>query len=438
MSRTRQRIFALLTRSLLFTAALVGTTASAQDHPIEKLAIHAGTLIDVEAGKTLSNQWILVDGDRIVGIQSQAPSGRRVIDWSAYTVLPGLTDTHTHLIGDDESANIAAPLMSTGARDVLLGVKNARATLMAGFTSVRDIGCFRAFTDVALRNAINDGIVIGPRMSVAGAYITVSGGGGEVTGMAPDVGIPEDMRRGVANNESEVRQRVREILAGGADFIKVIGTGAVLAAGSSPGAAEFSESEIHAAVTEAAKHGTYVAVHAHGADGVKAAIRAGARSVEHASLMDDEGVALMKKYGTYLSADIYNGDYIAQVGRRDGWSAEILRKNDDTTDTQRVAFRKAVKAGVKITFGTDAGVYPHGLNANQFPYMVKYGLTPMQAIQTATINAAQLIGWDKDLGSIKVGKYADIIAVQGDPLANIELLKDVKAVMKGGVVVKSP
>lgn len=437
MSPSRRRIAELLT-GVLLGAAAIGANVSAQDHVPEKIAIHAGTLIDVEAGKTLTDRWILVDGDRIVGIQQQAPNGRRVIDWSAYTVLPGLTDTHTHLIGDDESANIAAPLMSTGARDVLLGVKNARSTLMAGFTSVRDIGCFRAFTDVALRNAINDGIVIGPRMSVAGAYITVSGGGGEVTGMAPDVGIPEDMRRGVANNESEVRQRVREILAGGADFIKVIGTGAVLAAGTAPGAEEFSESEIHAAVTEAAKHGTYVAVHAHGADGVKDAIRAGARSIEHASLMDDEGIALMKKYGTYLSADIYNGDYISEVGKRDGWSAEILKKNDDTTLTQRVAFRKAAAAGVKITFGTDAGVYPHGLNANQFPYMVKYGLTPMQAIQAATINAAQLIGWDKDLGSIKAGKYADIIAVQGDPLAHIELLKDVKAVMKGGVVVKSP
>ena len=437
MSPSRRRIAKLLT-GVLLGAAAIGADVSAQDHAAEKIAIHAGSLIDVEAGKTLTDRWILVDGDRIVGIQQQAPSGRRVIDWSAYTVLPGLTDTHTHLIGDDESANIAAPLMSTGARDVLLGVKNARATLMAGFTSVRDIGCFRAFTDVALRNAINDGIVIGPRMSVAGAYLTVSGGGGEVTGMAPDVVIPADMRRGVANNEAEVRQRVREILAGGADFIKVIGTGAVLAAGTAPGAEEFSESEIHAAVTEAAKHGTYVAVHAHGADGVKDAIRAGARSIEHASLMDDEGVALMKKYGTYLSADIYNGDYISEVGKRDGWSAEILKKNDDTTLTQRVAFRKAAAAGVKITFGTDAGVYPHGLNANQFPYMVKYGLTPMQAIQAATINAAQLIGWDKDLGSIKIGKYADIIAVQGDPLAHIELLKDVKAVMKGGVVVKAP
>ena len=231
---------------------------------------------------------------------------------------------------------------------------------------------------------------------------------------------------------------MREILAGGANFIKVIGTGAVLAAGTSPGAMEFTESEIHAAVTEAAKHGTYVAVHAHGTEGVKAAIRAGARSIEHASMMDDDGVALMKKYGTYLSADIYNGDYISEVGRRDGWPEEVLRKNDETTETQRVAFRKAAAAGVKIVFGTDAGVYPHGQNANQFPYMVKYGLTPMQAIQAATINAAQLIGWEKDLGSIKTGKYADLIAVQGDPLAHIELLKNVNGVMKGGVVVKSP
>jgi imidazolonepropionase-like amidohydrolase len=358
-----------------------------------------------------------------------------VVDWSAYTVLPGLIDTHTHLIGDDESANIAAPLMSSAARDVLLGVKNARATLRAGFTSVRDVGCFRAFTDVALRDAINAGIVPGPRMKVAGAYITVSGGGGEVTGMAPDVGIPADMRRGVANSADEVRQRVRELLAGGADFIKVIGTGAVLAAGTTPGASEFTEEEIHAAVEEAAKHGTYVAVHAHGAQGVKDAIRAGARSVEHASLMDPEGVALMKKYGTYLSADIYNGDYIDEIGHRDGWPAEILRKNDETTETQRTAFREAAAAGVKITFGTDAGVYPHGLNARQFRYMVKYGLTPLQAIQAATIRAAELMRVENDVGSVAVGKYADLIAVSEDPIEHIETLENVKAVIKGGALV---
>ena len=405
------------------------------DAPVEHIAVHAGVVLDVVTGERLRDRWILIDGERIVAIQSEAPTGRKLVDWSAYTVLPGLIDTHTHLIGDDESANIAAPLMSSAGRDVLLGVRNAARTLHAGFTSVRDVGCFRAFTDVALRDAINAGIVPGPRMKVAGAYITVSGGGGEVTGMAPDVVIPAEMRRGVANSADEVRQRVRELLAGGADFIKVIGTGAVLAAGTTPGASEFTEAEIHAAVDEAAKHGTYVAVHAHGADGVKAAIRAGARSVEHASLMDDEGVALMKKYGTYLSADIYNGDYIDEIGHRDGWPAEILRKNDETTETQRVAFRKAAAAGVKITFGTDAGVYPHGLNARQFRYMVKYGLTPLQAIQAATIRAAELMRTENEVGSITVGKFADLVAVAADPLDHIETLEDVKAVIKGGVLV---
>jgi imidazolonepropionase-like amidohydrolase len=402
----------------------------------EKFALHVGHLVDVDAGVVRDDLYVVVDGERIAAIQKAAPQGLRVDDWSKYTVLPGLIDCHTHLIGDIESADVTAPLTSSQARDVLMGVKNARATLMAGFTTVRDVGTYRAFTDVALRDAINNGIVIGPRMAVAGAYITVSGGGGEVTGLAPDVVIPQEFRRGVANNESEIRQRVREIIGGGADFIKIIATGAVLTNGTNPGAAEYSEAEIHAAVDEAAKYGTYVAAHAHGAEGVKNAIRAGVRSIEHGSLMDDEGVALMKKYGTYFSADIYNGDYIAEVGKRDGWDAEILRKNDETTETQRVAFQKAAKAGVKIVFGTDAGVYPHGWNANQFPYMVRYGLTPMQAIQAATINAAELMRWEKKVGSIAPGKYADLIAVDGDVLADISLLKNVAKVMKGGAVVK--
>jgi len=405
-------------------------------HASDRFAVHAGHLVDVDAGIVRDDVYVVIDGDRIATVQKTAPGDLRIEDWSRYTVLPGLIDCHTHLIGDIESSSVTAPLTSSQARDVLTGVRNARATLMAGFTTVRDVGTYRAFTDVALRNAINDGTVIGPRMAVAGAYITVSGGGGEVTGLAPDVVVPAEFRRGVANNESEIRQRVREILGGGADFIKIIATGAVLTNGTNPGAAEYSEAEIHAAVDEAAKYGTYVAAHAHGAEGIKNAIRAGVRSIEHGSLMDDEGVALMKKYGTYLSADIYNGDYIAEVGKRDGWDAEILRKNDETTETQRVAFRKAAKAGVKIVFGTDAGVYPHGWNANQFPYMVRYGLTPMQAIQAATINAAELMRWEKNVGSIEPGKYADMIAVEGDVLADIALLEKVQKVMKGGAIIK--
>jgi imidazolonepropionase-like amidohydrolase len=274
-------------------------------------------------------------------------------------------------------------------------------------------------------------------MMVAGAYVTVSSGGGELTGLAPDITLPNDLRYGVANSVPEIRQKVRLLLNGGADFIKIIATGAVLAAGTQPGTPEYTEEEIHAAVTEAANYGTFVAAHAHGAEGIKRAARAGVRSIEHGSLADDEALEIMKAQGTWLVADIYNGDYIDSIGRRDGWTAEILRKNMETTETQRDAFRRAVKLGVKIAYGTDSGVYPHGLNANQLPYMVKYGMTPMQAIQAATINAATMMGWNDRVGSIAAGKYADIIAVPGDGLADLNRYKKVGFVMKGGEIVVS-
>ena len=402
-------------------------------HAAEQWIVRAGKLIDVERGRVLSDQAIRIAGDRIVGIGDfKANAGERVIDWSAFTVLPGLMDMHTHLVGDISSSDIAAPLYSSAAADALQGAANALTTLRAGFTTVRDVGCYRAFTDVALRNAIDSGIVEGPRMFVAGAYITVTGGGGEVTGFAADVSVPEEMRRGVANSETEVRQRVRELIRGGATFIKVIATGAVLTAGTSPGAAEYSEAEIRAAVEEAAQYGIFVTAHAHGAEGIKRAVRAGVRSIEHASYLDDEGIALMKKHGTWLVADIYNGDYIAEVGRRDHWSAEILRKNDETTNRQREGFAKAAKAGVRIAFGTDSGVYPHGDNARQFAYMVRYGLAPMDAIRSATINSAQLLGKERDLGSLATGKFADLIAVEGDPAVDIDKLRQVRGVIKAG------
>jgi imidazolonepropionase-like amidohydrolase len=403
--------------------------------------IRAGRLLDVDHGTVLRDQVIVVRGGTIASIEpapGHVPAGAKIIDLSRFTVSPGLIDCHTHLVGADESANASAPLERSGAQDALDGVKNARRTLLAGFTTVRDVGTYRAFVDIALRDAINDGLVMGPRMAVAGAYITVSSGGGEVTGLAPDVQLPAEMRMGVANSPDEVRRRVREILNRGADLIKVIATGAVLTPGTKPGVEEMSEEEIHAAVTEAAKYGARVAAHAHGAEGIKAAVRAGVASIEHGSLIDDEGIALMKQKGTYLDADIYNGDYISSVGKEQGWSAEILRKNDETTETQRVGFRKAVAAGVKIAFGTDAGVYPHGLNARQLPYMVKYGLTPMQAIQAATINSATLIGWQDKVGSIAPGKSADIIAVEGDGLADISRFTNVAFVMKTGTVYRAP
>jgi imidazolonepropionase-like amidohydrolase len=406
----------------------------------QSIVDHAGKLLDVESGALLTDRAVWIEGDRIVRVdefKSSAVGKAKVVDWSRYTVLPGLMDMHTHLVGDLESADDAAPFKSSMARDVLLGVANARSTLRAGFTTVRDVGCYRAFTDVALRDAIAGKIVEGPRMFVAGAYVTVSQGGGEVTGFAPDVVAPAQMRRGVANNEAEVRQRVRELLDGGADFIKIIATGAVLTAGTNPGAAEYTEAEIHAAVEQAAQYGTFVAAHAHGAEGIKRAVRAGVRSIEHGSFLDDEGIALMKAHGTWLVADIYNGDYIDEVGHRDHWSEETLRKNRDTTQIQRDAFAKAVKAGVHIAFGTDSGVYPHGDNAKQFKYMVKYGLPPVDAIRAATLNSATLLGKEKELGSIAAGKFADMIAVEGDPLKNVEVLTAVKAVMKGGALARS-
>jgi len=239
----------------------------------------------------------------------------------------------------------------------------------------------------------------------------------------------------VAKGEAQVRKVVNDILDKHADFIKVLATGAVLTAGTEPGANEYSEAEIRAAVEEAAKRGTFVAAHAHGAQGIKDAVRAGVRSIEHGSLIDDEGIALMKKHGTWLVADIYDGDYIEEVGRRDGWSEEILRKNRETTDAQRIGFRKAVEAGVNIAFGTDSGVYPHGLNGRQFAYHVRYGQTPMQAIQSATINSARLLGQEQALGSIAPGKWGDLVALACDPLAKIDCMTEVRGVIKGGAAV---
>jgi imidazolonepropionase-like amidohydrolase len=431
-----------VSRAALLAVIVGAAPLAAQGQPAQTVvAVRAGRLLDVEHGQVLRDRVILIRGDRISAVQpgsSAVPPGARVIDLSRYTVLPGLIDCHSHLVGEAEAADVLEPLERTETQDAMSGVRNARATLLAGFTSVRDVGTYRAFVDVGLRDAIDDGTVIGPRMEVAGAYVTVTGGGGEVVGAAPDVVVPPAFRFGVANTADQVRERVRAILNGGADFIKIIATGAVLTHGTQPGASEYTEEQLHAAVEQAAQYGTFVAAHAHGAEGIKRAVRAGVRSIEHGSLVDDEGIALMKQRGTWLVADIWNGDYIDSVGRAQHWSDEILRKNTETTDAQRVGFRKAVAAGVHIAYGTDSGVYPHGLNAMQLPYMVKYGLTPMQAVQSATISAARLMRWEDRVGSIAAGKYADVIAVEGDALVDLHSFMKVPFVMKGGVVYKAP
>jgi len=426
---------------LAVAASAPATTAAQTPAAPPVIAVRAGRLVDVERGEVRRDQLILIQGERITAIQpgsTRPPAGARLIDLSRYSVLPGLIDCHSHLIGDLTDADALLPLQRSAAQEAFSGVRNARSTLLAGFTTVRDVGTYRALVDAALRDAINDGTVIGPRMAVAGAYVTVTSGGGELVGTALDVPIPPEYRFGVANGVDQVRERVRAILNGGADFIKIIATGAVLTQGTKPGTSEYTEEEIRAAVEQAAEYGTYVAAHAHGAEGIKRAVRAGVRSIEHGSLIDDEGIALMKEKGTWLVADIYNGDYIASVGREQGWDKEILRKNDETTEAQRAGFRKAVAAGVKIAYGTDSGVYPHRFVARQLPYMVRYGMTPMQALQSATLSAAQLMRWQDRVGSIATGKYADIVAIQGDVLANLQALENVGFVMKGGVVYKGP
>lgn len=403
------------------------------------IAIKAGRLIDVINSTTLTNQIILVDSDKItdIGPSLVIPHDAVVIDLSNATVLPGLMDCHVHLSFEPGENYYDDIFRKTPIDYAMLAPLYAKRTLLAGFTMVRDVGSDQLI-DVSLRNAINDGSIDGPRMLVSTFALGSTGGHVDLTGFNPNIDWKYNKDfTGVADGVDEIRKRVRNNIKWGADWIKFMASGGVLSEEETPGLPQYSFEEMKALCDEAHLWNRKVCAHAHGTEAIKLAVKAGVASIEHGSLVDAEGIQLMKEKGVYLVADIYNDDYILAEYTKKGYPEKIMNKERMIGKLQRENFQKAAKAGVKIAFGTDAGVYPHGWNAKQFYHMVKYGLTPMQAIQSATINAADLLDWKDRTGSITKGKLADIIAVGSNPLDDITILEHVKFVMKDGKVYKN-
>jgi imidazolonepropionase-like amidohydrolase len=406
----------------------------AQAAPTPKtVVIRAGHLLDVRTGKTLANQIIIIQDDKIasVGSGTQIPAGAQVIDLSSATVLPGLIDAHTHIT---MTTNFGYSRLGISIpREALNGARNARVTLDAGFTTVRNVGA-SGFTDVALRDAINAGDVPGPRMLVSGPALSITGGHCDDNLLPFEWHAQSD---GVADGVEGVQHKTREIIKYGADLIKICATGGVLSHGDNPQASQYTLDEMKAIVADAHRLGRKVAAHAHGAQGIRWASEAGVDSIEHGSYIDDAAIAEMKKNGTYLVPTLYLADWFLANAERIGTPPELIGKAREVMPAARKNVARAFAAGVKVGFGTDAAVYPHGLNAHEFAVMVKLGLTPLQAIQAATINDADLLGWSDKVGTLEPGKWADVVAVDGDPLADVTTLERVKFVMKGGEIIRN-
>jgi imidazolonepropionase-like amidohydrolase len=423
----------LVALAALFVVPLHATEPDAP--PAAVTLVRTGALVDVLAGVVKKDQDILVENGRIkeVGPNLTPPAGAEVIDLRGKTVLPGLIDCHTHITGQPGN-NYYEDIFRKSILDYAVTAHvYAKRTLEAGFTSVRDVGAGE-YLDVALRNAINRGEVVGPRLRVAGLAISATGGHGDLSGFSPYLSFKDFSN--IADGVDEIRKLVRQNVKYGSDHIKFTATAGVLSEEDSVGNPQFSLEEMKALVEEAHMWDRKVAAHAHGGEGIKRAVIAGVDSIEHGSLIDDEGIRLMKEKGTWLVADVYNDDYILSEFAKKGYPEKIIEKERKIGKLQRENFQKAAKAGVKIAYGTDAGVYPHGWNAKQFAHMVRWGLTPMQAIQAATKSAAELIygPHEPPVGAIVAGRFADIVAVDGDPLADVTRLENVSFVMKEGKV----
>ena len=401
-------------------------------------SVFCGKMLDVQNGLVRNNVMIGIDQDsgKIRSVESNYSKTDYddigTLDLSNYFCLPGLIDMHTH-ISEDHYRPLVDYLTMTQQEQIAIGRGLVKKTLLAGFTSVRDLGVYIAWTDKLLRDEINAGLTDGPRMQISGFYLTIPGGGGDIDVPGYTGNIPAHIRQGVTQGTENFRLRAEAAVAGGADVLKMIASGAVLAYGSLPGSPEMTSDEIAAVVAVGHNAGIKVTAHAHGTQSIKEAILAGVDSIEHASLIDDEGIRLAKEHNVALSMDIYNGDYIDSAGEEE---EEFLIKNREITEEQRDSFTKAHQAGVRIVYGTDAGVYPHGDNAKQFSYMVKNGMTPTESIQAATIHAADVMGWGNQVGQINAGFFADIVALRDNPIDDIKALENIEVVIKGGRLFK--